>query len=169
MSEAVDLAVRLNILKRGLPPRELQTAAMLLLSDVAQAAEAAPDPVSGVSVIHNIAAIACKHFAERRTDTAKPPYTEFGKGNTNYDEFGQGAANYDLHEHLMRQLAGQSEQEVRWLKSRASTTRRPQTQARRLDRRSACFCNSPPSSRATTGSRNVPRRSRSSRKETRLE
>jgi hypothetical protein len=111
MSEAVDLAVRLNILKRGLPPRELQTAAMLLLSDVAQAAEAAPDPVSGVSVIHNIAAIACKHFAERRTDTAKPPYTEFGKGNTNYDEFGQGAANYDLHEHLMRQLAGQSERE----------------------------------------------------------
>jgi hypothetical protein len=60
--EVVSLAVRLQILRRGLSPLALQTAAMLLLSDIARQAENAPDPVSGWSVIQTIAEIAHEHY-----------------------------------------------------------------------------------------------------------
>lgn len=60
--QPIDFDMRLDILKRGLSPLGLQTAAMLLLSDIARRAESAPHPVAGSSVIQNIASAACEHY-----------------------------------------------------------------------------------------------------------
>jgi hypothetical protein len=58
----VNLVVRLEILKRGLSPSGMQTAAMLLLSEIARRAESGTDPVSGQSVIESIASAASEYY-----------------------------------------------------------------------------------------------------------
>jgi hypothetical protein len=64
MSDDTDppLAQRLEVLIRDLSPLGLQSVAVTLLSRIAKAAEAAPTPVHGGSIIAEIAAIACEHY-----------------------------------------------------------------------------------------------------------
>ncbi len=64
-NEGPGLAEKLQIVTHDLSARGLQTLAMMLLSNMGKAAEAAPNPVSGESVIREIADIACQHYRKR--------------------------------------------------------------------------------------------------------